>query len=343
MIYKNAELHNVVKLIHNDDGSVSWMRVPQNVYDNFEIESARRLAKGFTGVEIRFVINSGSAVIKMLSEGGQGRFHVYRGGIQGGWQDHEVHTNVSDSVEEYVIEKAPNSERLKEIGRRTGSPWDSDVVRVIFDKGAYKIFDITGDIKPPTPEQCPEKTILFYGSSITHGSNSIDMSHSWVSVTAHNLRTDEINLGFAGSCAMEPEMADFIASQGEKGVWDAAVLELGINVLEWGEAKILERATDIIKQTAVRNPKKPVFIISPFYFCGDDFDESGNGDKWRRLLKRITDELNLSNVTYINGLDMIGDMSFMSADEVHPNIYGVAQIAERLTRIIKEKMGLSAL
>ncbi len=39
---------------------------------------------------------------------------------------------------------------------------------------------------------------------------------------------------------------------------------------------------------------------------------------------------------YLIGLDMIGDMSFMSADEVHPNIYGVAQIAERLTSYIKK-------
>lgn len=40
------------------------------------------------------------------------------------------------------------------------------------------------------------------------------------------------------------------------------------------------------------------------------------------------------NVTYINGLDLLGDMSLMSADEVHPNIYGVAQIAERITKIV---------
>ncbi len=32
----------------------------------------------------------------------------------------------------------------------------------------------------------------------------------------------------------------------------------------------------------------------------------------------------------INGLDLLGDMSLISADEVHPNIYGVQQIASRL-------------
>ena len=46
-----------------------------------------------------------------------------------------------------------------------------------------------------------------------------------------------------------------------------------------------------------------------------------------------------ANVTYINGLELLGDMSLISADEVHPNIYGVQQIAERLTRRLKEVCG----
>ena len=44
------------------------------------------------------------------------------------------------------------------------------------------------------------------------------------------------------------------------------------------------------------------------------------------------------NVTYVNGNDLLGDMSLISADYVHPNIYGAMQIAERLTPIMKEKI-----
>ena len=40
-------------------------------------------------------------------------------------------------------------------------------------------------------------------------------------------------------------------------------------------------------------------------------------------------------MTYINGLDVIGDMSYISADEVHPNIYGVQRIADVLTEKIR--------
>lgn len=40
-------------------------------------------------------------------------------------------------------------------------------------------------------------------------------------------------------------------------------------------------------------------------------------------------------MTYIDGLELLGDMSLISADEVHPNIYGVQQIADRLAERLR--------
>ena len=333
MIYKNAEIHNIAELIHNPDGSVSWLRVPKNVYDALEVtEQGQRMAKNSTGVELRFVLKGDKAVIRMAADGG--RFHVYRGGVQGCWFDHETNKNLSDEPQDFVIERTEHPERLSAINNGSGYDWDSEVIRVIFDKGSVRIYDISGDIEPPRKEQCPSKTLLCYGSSITHGLNALDMSHSWVSVLAHNLNMDAWNLGMSGSCALEPEFAEYIASEGEKGKWDTAILELGINVLGWDEDKILDRARNMIEQVAGRNPNKRVVVISPFYYGMEDLDNNRDGDKWRRLLKQVTDELNYQNVTYVNGLDILDNMSYMSADEVHPNIYGVTRIAEKLTEIL---------
>lgn len=61
MIYKNAELFNVGEIINNDDGSITWLRIPQKVYDSLETEDqGRRMAKGATGVELRFVLKGES-------------------------------------------------------------------------------------------------------------------------------------------------------------------------------------------------------------------------------------------------------------------------------------------
>lgn len=336
VIWKNIEIFNVDEIYDNGNGSISWRRIPEKLMQAVEREGARIQAVRCTGVELRFVMKSEKVVLKLRVRQGSGIMHVYRGGIQGGWQDHESGKVVLTEEQEVVIERSDNIPRLKFATQKAGLPWDCEVVRVIFDRGEYELFDVIGDVEPPKKEQCPSRTLMSYGSSITHGSNSIDASHSWVAMIAYNLGLDAMNKGFAGSCCLEPEMAEYLAAAGEKGVWDLITLELGINVLDWEENLILARTENMIRQVAGRNPEKPVFVISPFYSYNDDFDEAERPAKWRRLIEQVVNKLAYSNVIYINGMDIIGDVSTMSADEVHPNIYGVSQIAERMTGIIRE-------
>lgn len=336
MVYKNLEIHNAVQI--NETGSgAEWLRVPKDVRDKLETDSAKELCANSTGVELRFVMKSDKVVIKMESTSKKGflnSFHIYYGAIQGGWQEHEVNKFVGSAPCEFEIRRPENMETLKKITSQFGYAWSPEVVRIIFDRGSYRIIDIDGDIEPPKAGQTPPKTIMAYGSSITHGSNAIDASHTWAAVLAHNLNMDLRNLGMAGNCRMEPEIVDHIAQEGEEGKWDIATVELGINVLDWDERKINERVSNTVRQIASRNPEKPVFVISPLY-CFDDFYSGTDAAKWRTLIEHNVKKLNFPNVKYINGLDLIGDMSLISADEVHPNIYGVSQIADRLTEIIQ--------
>ena len=340
MIYKNFEIHNVSEIIDNGDGSISWKRVPSSVHSEMEKANADRMVHNSTGVELRFVINGDSATVRMSTyednPNSFSTFHVYRGGIQGGWEDHEIHRHVTGKIQDFVIKKSPNMERLKEMSVQCGYDWDPSVVRIIFDRGRYRIYDVLGDVSAPTSDQRPKKTLLAYGSSITHGSNAIDQSHAWVSVLAHNLNMDSRNLGMAGSCALEPAMADYIASEGEQNHWDVATLELGINVLDWEEEKIESRTENIIKEVAGRNPTKPVFVISPFYHCAEHFNPNDKAHVWRKTVESVTRRLAYPNVTYINGLDVLDGMQYISADMVHPNIYGAERIAAVLTERIKK-------
>ncbi len=339
MIWKNAELHGVAELIEKNDGGFTPLRMPQWVKDGLDSDGSRLYSS--TGIEIRFVLKGEKAVIK-LSPGEDpvkaGTFKVFRGGIQGGWQDNKTVVFDGNVPRELEITRAQNLGRLNKMTEKADLPWDPEVIRVIPDTIKYTFHDIIGDIEPPAPGQKPKKTLLCYGSSITHGSNSLSVPQSWVSVVAHNLKMDHMNLGMAGNCRLEPTVAEYIARLGEEGKWDVATLELGINVLSWDETKIRERSENMIRQVAGRNPEKPVFVISPFCFFGDEFGDK-NGDKWRNILKEITEKLNFKNVTYINGMDIIGDSSlYISADEVHPNIYGCMKIAEKLEEKIREAL-----
>ncbi len=337
MIYKNIDVHNVAEIIETKDG-MSWKRFPKEVCAQLELDTEQRWCTSATGVELRFVIKDESVTLRMAcSEDDKNRqmldtFHVYRGGIQGGWEDHITNKYVSSEAADFVIKRSANMDTLKKMNAQAGYDWDPEVVRVIFNRGHYRIVDIVGDVEPPHSTQTPKKTLLTYGSSITHGDNSYNQSNAWASVLAHRMKMDLRNLGMAGTCAIEPAVIDYIAAEGERGNWDMAILELGINVLWWEEEKFRERVVNAIEQVAGRNPLKPVLLISPFY-CDDDFKEGGKAENWRRIMAEVAAELSMPNVTLINGLDLIGDMSLISADEIHPNIYGMQQIADRLLEI----------
>lgn len=342
MLYKNIEIFNAAQLTCQEDGSVSWLRVPENVYQAMESGNAGEVGRNVTGVELRFVIEGDSVKLVMsadeVTDSDVCTFHVYYGGIQGGWADHEVHKHIPGTPKTFEIKRPANMSNLRKMTEMSGHDWDPEVVRVIFDRGRVFLHDVIGEVEPPKPAQCPKKTLLCYGSSITHGSNSIDMSHAWASVLGYNLNMDVRNLGMAGSCCMEPAMVDYIASQGELGKWDVAVLELGINVLSWEEEKILQRVDNTLAQIAGRNPEKPIFVVSPFYYGNEDLRGNTNGQKWRRLIAQIVESRKDPNVTYINGLDVLDHIRYMSADEIHPNIYGQERIAQVLTQKLSAAM-----
>lgn len=164
MIYKNIEIYNVAELLDNGDGSISWKRVPSDVHNQMESGAKDLVVHNSTGVELRFVIKGESATIKMSTYDNDphsfATFHVYRGGIQGGWFDHEIHRHVTGEVQNFVIEKSPNIPRLKEISQKAEYAWDCEVVRIIFDRGNYKLYDVICDVIPPTKAQCPKKHSL---------------------------------------------------------------------------------------------------------------------------------------------------------------------------------------
>ncbi len=329
MQYKGLEIHHVGHLVSCETG-VSWLRIPEPVHQSLESDMGKWMAKTAIGVELRFVIKSGTAKITMKSLSSPAvmtTFHVFHGGIQSGWEGHEMNKFIPTTPTVYEFTRPGNMETLQKMTNEAGFDWDPEVFRLVLERGEICIVDVEGDIAPPTRHQTPQNTLLTYGSSITHGSNSLSISNAWPSVVAHRWNMDLINLGFAGSCYMEPAMIDYIASEGEKGHWQQAILELGINVLHWDEALIKERVTYTLQQIANRNPDKHIFVISPFY-SADDFYERGEAKKWRHCMSVLYHQLKLPNIRMINGLHLLGEMKYISADEVHPTIYGMQRIAE---------------
>lgn len=334
MIYKNIDIHGAAEIIENGDGSVTWLRLPQSVIDGLDKPSSADRAKLSTGVEIRFVIRSGESATITMSRNASGRsyglFHVFRGGVQGGYIDHENDKITDTEKHGYVIERSKNLERLKIIAKENKSSFSPEVVRIVFDRGRVNIHSVEGDVTPPERSMLPEKTLLAYGSSITHGSNSLNASYDWTSLIAHRLDTDLINLGMAGSCLMEPSIAEYIAELGETGKWQIGLFELGINALGWDEEMMRERSESFLRTVCERNPEKPIIVVSPFFAGSELFSEDKKPALWRRVLSEVTSSLPYKNIRYIPGDEILDSVAYLSGDEIHPSVYGVLRIAEKL-------------
>lgn len=341
MIYRNMEIFNIAEIIELDDGAFTWRRVPKSAEDTLERGAqSLRYSRAAAGVELRFVLKGDSVTIRMakaVDDGVDNSFHLFRGGFQGLYADYAKSKVLTDlEPHDIVITHVPNRERLELMGKAVDMGWDPNVIRIRFDRGLFKIYDIIGDIAPPTPEQCPKTTLMTYGSSITVGMDSMGASHAWASILAQQMRVDLRNIGFAGSCMLEPEVARYLGQLGQDNKWDLAILELGINALSFPEDMIYDRVRNILQQVAGNNPTKPVFVISPFH-CPNDLEGGTKAVRWRQIIAEVIDQKQYPNVTYINGMDILGDVSWFAADGLHPSCYGHQKIAQDLYQIIHKK------
>ena len=336
MIWKNIEIFNIAELIALEDGAVTWRRVPREAEETLERgDQSLRYSRGFTGVELRFVLKGEKAVIRMAKaqdDGVDNSFQIFRGGYQGPYSDY-AKSRVLNTMEPRDIEitQLALPERFMLMNEKCSHGWDPNVIRIRFDRGQYKLLDVIGDVAPPKPEQCPEKTLLVYGSSISVGMDSQTVTTAWASQAAFRLGMDLKNMSFAGSCLLEPRVCDYLGGLD----WDMAVLELGINALSFEPEKIEARSRYILQQVAGRNPQKPVYVVSPFH-SPSDLMGTGKAQIWRDTLSRIIGEGTYPNVTYIDGMEILGDISWFTADGLHPSAYGHIRIADGIcSRILK--------
>lgn len=323
MIFRNIEFHNVEELVPYEEG---WKlhRAPASVRAACSEKLENTSAYG-TGVELRFCMRGDSAAIRLrtvpIAEG-QMAF-LYFGSIQGGWQQSSYVITERETV--IRIRRPDNMAELQAITKAARLPFSPEVVRLVLPYGNNIFLGAEGDICPPAKDMLPRKTLLSYGSSITHGSLALIAPYAYPFRIAQKLGMDSLNKGFAGTCLCERAMAEWLSARKD---WHAMTLEMGINM--WGmEEKEFERRIDEFTGV-MADDGRPVFATSLFSTAHD----GPKHDLCRRIVRKYAEP----RLHFIDGLALLERPEFISQDGVHPSLEGIAQIAERWTEIIRREL-----
>ena len=327
IIYKNALIHNASGLTADGDGYLI-NRLPDDVAVSLT-QTGQNVNHFATGVEIRFVINSGSATVTLIkskltnADPETVNCYVYYG------DDLQKEYTVTADKTDIVIDKPAST--------NSSGRFSSDVVRVVFYYRSIKIHDITGDISVPDSTKVPAKTALFYGSSITNGATAEKTADTFAYKIADSLNMDYYNLGMSGSCECEPEVANYIASL--KGL-SFISLEMGANMQGYSVSDFKAAVKAFINTVATAHSDIPIFCVDMIYNYDDK--AGGGSDKkttqMRAAVKEAVNELGLSNTVYVNGLTLMNSADGLSSDSVHPNQTGIDEVYANYLPIIKNHL-----
>lgn len=336
VIYGNAQLHNVAELV-DEPGLAGGriQRVPESTRVNLE-EPARLRTQNPDGCEIRFVLEGDSAEVTLSAKEPGTTVTLFFGPFHSRqqWLLADTPTTISVSL--------PHDGRMRSLPTSLAEKltFAPQVCRLSFyGRGIAVLHDIAGDIRPPTAAELPERTILAYGTSITHGAAAGEAHLTWVAQTAWRLGTDALNLGVGGACLSEPAFGDFIASRDD---WDLAILSLSVNMIGRGftPREFRERVGYVVSTVASSHPEKPVACVSIYPYFGDwestlQPNARGKPQEFRDALRSTVADLDLPNLHYIDGPTILDDISGLTADMIHPSDLGMIRMGENMARALR--------
>jgi hypothetical protein len=374
MLFQNTWTGAEELLYNQAYGDYEILRVPQYVRSRLNPKAQKAIGYA-SNTELRFVMLGAQAEIglRRLPAGEDilptGILEVYQGDYQGSYQispgvvtTEGMELVIKKKYCPFFAESAAENNRPHNAGRSTQEDagrnlredighdlrketdrvfrkrrFSPAVTRVLlpYDWGCAVKY-VHGDVRPPERNELPEKKLLVYGSSITHGGNASLAAHTYAYRLAEKLGFDLQNFGCAGSCYLDDCMSEYISGISDK---DITLLEFGANVFQiWEPEELYRRARDFIGTVLRNSPEKPVFVTDVFYNRFDDLTPEKTQGARHAVRDAAAEFFGVfQNLYYRAGNQFLKDGSGLSSDGVHPSDRGHETIADGLYRWIAEE------
>lgn len=331
MLFRNMALHNVADVEEFEDGSFQVCRFTKAPIDTFDAEAtplSGQVGRFTTGCELRFVAEGAEVTLSAVADG---TIEIWKG-------EFFYRMVWLNANEKKTISLEP-TDILTQCNPAHKGAFSSDVWRVRFGHDTVvKVHDVKpiGEMRPPRADELPQKTIIAYGSSITHSACSVLFNNSYVATIGTTLGVDVLCKGMGGSCYCQKAVADFLPTQD----WDLAILELGVNMLDdYSAEEFKRRASEVVRQALTKG--KPVVLISIYTQYGEFLPEiKAKILAFTQAYKEIYAEQKCDNLYFIDGGKIVDDWTYLTADLLHPSPNGHIAMGHKIAKIIRDEFHL---
>ena len=183
-----------------------------------------------------------------------------------------------------------------------------------------------------------EKPIVFYGTSIVQGSASSRPGMTYVAQLGRRLDRPFINLGFSGSCHMEPALADLLAELDPS----AYVIDCLPNMTP---KEIAERTIPLVKRIRQSRPETPIVLVENVPYSQGLWNPAVQKSLKlkNKLLSDAYEKLKtegVPNLYYVNGEHLLTGDGNSTVDGIHPTDLGFTQMTDALEPILRRIFSL---
>ncbi len=164
------------------------------------------------------------------------------------------------------------------------------------------------------------RSIVFYGTSITHGASASRAGMTHVAILGRRFDREAINLGFSGNGRMELEVAKFIAEL------DPAIFVIDC-LPNMTAADVHARAEACIRLFREARPSTPILLVEDRNYADGFLNRARrernetNQAALRAVYKKMQGE-NVPHLSYLRGEELLGEDGEDTIDGSHPTDLG---------------------
>lgn len=315
MIKDNIYFHNV-SVLEDIGTGFKLHRFPIEVEKKINL-LARERSRWSCGCELRFVTDGDMVEITLTSSG-------YSGDVQIFYGDYPYEYYSFNGDERKTI-KLSRPKALNDVTYNwyENNRFNKNVWRAyLHGRFIYNSIDTFGyDIRPPHDDEMPEKTLLTWGSSITHGAGARYLPSAYVNQLARRLGCDVLIKGTGGSCHCEKEIVDWICDDLN---WDMALIEPAINMSRGFETDEFEKRMEYMFSRLPKTQKQ-IFVTTIYpngVFFKPEHPEHEKMKIFDEIVREKCSKYSNGKIILIEGKEILTDTEFLTADGIHPNDYG---------------------